>query len=97
MYKILREIKKSIKVHRIKDLLRTNQVKYKNIFHSNYLLTFVLEFILFICLSIYLYKSSKYYNKNIENNVISVPRGLKEKYKIYFKEVNIYIRFEEIS
>ena len=82
MYKILREIKKSIKVHRIKDLLRTHQERHTKIFHSNYLLTFILEFILFICLSIYLYKSSKYYNKNIENSVISVPRGLKEKYEL---------------
>ena len=82
MYEIIKEIKKSIKVRRIKDLFRIDQEKYTNIFHSNYLIAFVLEFILFGCLSIYLYKSSKYYNKNIENNVISVPRGLKEKYEL---------------
>lgn len=82
MYKIIREIKKSIKLHRLSDLFRNEQENNIAIFHSNYLISFVIEFILFGGLSIYLYKSSKYYNKNIEDNMISVPRGLKEKYDI---------------
>jgi hypothetical protein len=82
MYKIIREIKKSIKFHRLSDLFRSDQENTIATFHSNYLISFVIEFILFGGLSIYLYKSSKYYNKNIEDNMISVPRGLKEKYDI---------------
>ena len=82
MYKIIREIKKSIKLHRLSDLFRNDQENNIATFHSNYLISFVIEFILFGGLSIYLYKSSKYYNKNIEDNMISVPRGLKEKYDI---------------
>ena len=82
MYKILREIKKSIKFKRISDLFRNDQDNNISTFHSNYLISFVIEFILFGCLYIYLYNSSKYYIKNIEDNMISVPRGLKEKYDI---------------
>lgn len=82
MYKIIREIKKSIKLHKLSDLFRNDQENNIATFHSNYLISFVIEFILFGGLSIYLYKSSKYYNKNIEDNMISVPRGLKEKYDI---------------
>ena len=79
MYKIIREIKKSIKIKRLSDLFKTDIKENINTFHSNYLFVFIIEFFLFFFLSIFLYKSSKHYNKNIENNVISVPRGLKEK------------------
>ena len=82
MKNIIREIKKSIKIKRISDLFRTDVSENTKIFHSNYLFSFLIEFILFFCLSIYLYKSSKYYNKNIENNLISIPRGFKEKYEL---------------
>ena len=82
MKNIIREIKKSIKIQRISDLFRTDVSENTKIFHSNYLFSFLIEFILFFCLSIYLYKSSKYYNKNIENNLISIPRGFKEKYEL---------------
>ena len=82
MKNIIREIKKSIKIKRISDLFRTDVSENTKIFHSNYLFSFFIEFILFFCLSIYLYKSSKYYNKNIENNLISIPRGFKEKYEL---------------
>ena len=82
MKNIIREIKKSIKIQRISDLFRTDISENTKIFHSNYLFSFLIEFILFFCLSIYLYKSSKYYNKNIENNLISIPRGFKEKYEL---------------
>ena len=82
MYKIIHEIKKSIKIKQLKDLFRDDQVKNIETFHSNYLFTFAIEFILSGCLSIYLYKSSKYYNKNIENNVMSVPGGIKEKFEL---------------
>ena len=82
MYKILKEIKISIKIQRLSDLIRTDQTNNISTFHSNYLISFVIEFILFLGLYIYLYNSSKYYNKNIEENLISVPRGLKEKYDI---------------
>ena len=82
MYKILKEIKKSIKFQRLSDLFRNEQKENISTFHSNYLISFVIDFILFFCLYIYLYNSSKYYNKNIEENMISVPRGLKEKYDI---------------
>ena len=82
MKNIIREIKKSIKIQRISDLFRTDVSENTKIFHSNYLFSFFIEFILFFCLSIYLYKSSKYYNKNIENNLISIPRGFKEKYEL---------------
>jgi len=79
MKEIIREIKKSIKIKRISDLFRIDVTENTNTFHSNYLFAFLIEFILFFCLSIFLFKSLKYYIKNIENNVISVPRGLKEK------------------
>ena len=82
MKNIIREIKKSIKIKRISDLFRTDVSENTKIFHSNYLFSFLIEFILFFCLSVYLYKSSKYYNKNIENNLISIPRGFKEKYEL---------------
>ena len=82
MKNIIREIKKSIKIQRISDLFRTDVSENTKIFHSNYLFSFLIEFILFFCLYIYLYKSSKYYNKNIENNLISIPRGFKEKYEL---------------
>ena len=82
MKNIIREIKKSIKIKRISDLFRTDVSENTKIFHSNYLFSFLIEFILFFCLFIYLYKSSKYYNKNIENNLISIPRGVKEKYEL---------------
>ena len=82
MKNIIREIKKSIKIQRISDLFRTDVSENTKIFHSNYLFSFLIEFILFFCLSVYLYKSSKYYNKNIENNLISIPRGFKEKYEL---------------
>ena len=82
MKNIIREIKKSIKIQRISDLFRTDLSENTKIFHSNYLFSFLIEFILFFCLSVYLYKSSKYYNKNIENNLISIPRGFKEKYEL---------------
>ena len=82
MNKIIREIKKSIKIKRISDLFRINITEKIKTFHSNYLFAFLIEFILFFFLSIFLYKSSKYYNKNIESNFISVPRGLKEKYEL---------------
>ena len=82
MKNIIREIKKSIKIQRISDLFRTDISENTKIFHSNYLFSFLIEFILFFCLSIYLNKSSKYYNKNIENNLISIPRGFKEKYEL---------------
>ena len=82
MYKIIREIKNSIKIKGISDLFKTNIKENITVFHSNYLFTFLIEFILFICLAIYLIKSSKYYNKNIESNLISTPRGIKEKYEL---------------
>ena len=82
MKNFIREIKKSIKIKRISDLFRTDVSENTKIFHSNYLFSFLIEFILFFCLSVYLYKSSKYYNKNIENNLISIPRGFKEKYEL---------------
>ena len=90
MYKILKEIKKSIKFQRLSDLFRNEQKENISTFHSNYLISFVIDFILFFCLYIYLYNSSKYYNKNIEENMISVPRGLKEKYDISFENKTSY-------
>ena len=82
MNKIIHEIKQSIKIKRISDLFRTNITENINIFHSNYLFVFLIESFLFFILSIYLYNSSKNYNKNIDNNVISAPRGVKEKYEL---------------
>ena len=82
MKNIIKEIKKSIKIKKIADLFRMDITKNINTFHSNYLFVFLIEFILFFFLSIFLYKSSKYYNKNIENNLISIPRGVKEKYEL---------------
>lgn len=82
MKNIFWEISKSIKIKRISDLFRTNIKENTNIFHSNYLFMFLIEFILFFCLSIYLFKSSKYYNKSIESNILSIPRGIKEKFEL---------------
>ena len=78
MKNIIREIKKSIKIKRISDLFRTDVSENTKIFHSNYLFSFLIEFILFFCLSIYLYKSSKYYNKILKIILYQFQEDLKK-------------------
>ena len=45
MYKILKEIKQSIKFQRLSDLFRNEQKENISTFHSNYLISFVIDFI----------------------------------------------------
>lgn len=79
MSKIISEIKDSIKIRGIKDLFSFNSSKDEEIFHTNYLFVFILEFFLFGVLSIYFKKLSRNFKKNIENNQISTPKWHKEK------------------
>ena len=82
MNKILQEIKDSIQIKNLSDIFKYNKDKNTLIYHSNYFLLFIIEFILFGCLSLYLYKSSKYFIERMESNVIFIPKGLKEKYEL---------------
>ena len=79
MYKIIREIKKSIKIKRLSDLFKTDIKENINTFHSNYLFVFIIEFFLFFFLSIFLYKSSKHYIKLLL--IYSIDIYLLSKYK----------------
>ena len=61
MKKIIEQIKTSIQIKDLLDLFRNSKYKNTMIYHSNYFIVFVIEFILFGCLSFYLYTSSKYF------------------------------------
>ena len=82
MNQIIQEIKDSIQIKNITDMFKYNKDKNTLTSHSNYFLLFIIEFILFGCLSLYLYKSSKYFIEKIESNTIFVPKGLKEKHEL---------------
>ena len=94
MKTITEQIKDSIQIKDIFDLFRNNKNNNSLIYHSNYFIVFVVEFILFGCLSLYLYNSSKYFIEKIESNIVLVPRGLKEKHQllIYLSTAN-FLRF----
>ena len=93
MSKIISDIKHSIKIKGIKDLFRINSSSSDEIFHSDYLFVFAIEFILFGILSLYFHKSSKNYLKNIENNIISGQKWSKEKYDLlYYLFIALFFR-----
>ena len=94
MKKIIEQIKASIQIEDLMDLFRNSKYKNTMIYHSNYFIIFVVEFILFGCLSLYLYKSSKYFIEKIESNIIFVPRGLKEKHQLLvYLSTAAFLRF----
>lgn len=82
MKKIIEEIKDSIQIKSLTDLFKNSKDKNTEIYHSNYFIIFIIEFILFGCLSLYLYKSSKYFIAKIEANTMSAPKGLSEKHEL---------------
>ena len=94
MTNIFGQIKDSIQITDISDLFRNNKNNNSLIYHSNYFFVFVIEFILFGCLSLFLYNSSKYFIEKIESNIVLVPRGLKEKHQLllYLSAAN-FLRF----
>lgn len=94
MQKIIEQIKDSIQIKDMEDLIKNGKYKDTKIFHSNYLIIFILEFILFGCLSLYLYHTSKYFIEQIQSNLIFVPRGLKEKYELLqYLSKSTFLRF----
>ena len=94
MKKIIEQIKTSIQIKDLLDLFRNSKYKNTMIYHSNYFIVFVIEFILFGCLSFYLYTSSKYFIEKIESNILFVPRGLKEKHQLLvYLSAAAFLRF----
>ena len=81
MEKIIDQIKDSIQINGFEDLIKNSKNRDTKAYHSNYFILFIIEFILFGCLSLYLYKSAKYFIEKIESTVLFVPRGLKEKHE----------------
>ena len=61
MQKIIDQIKESIQIKHISDLFKNNKDKSNEIYHSNYFLVLIIEFLLFGCFSLYLYRLSKYF------------------------------------
>ena len=97
MKKIIEQIKDSIQIKDLVDLFRNSKYKNSMIYHSNYFIVFVIEFILFGCLSLYLYKSSKYFIEKIESNMLFVPRALKEKHQLLvYLSTAAFLRFLSI-
>ena len=82
MQEILDQIKDSIQIKDIYDLFRNNKNNNSDIYHSNYFLIFIIEFILFGCFSLYLYHLSKYFRDNNESNIVFAPKGLHEKHEL---------------
>ena len=81
MEKIIDQIKDSIKINSFEDLIKNSKSKNNEIYHSNYLLIFIIECILFGALSIYLYNSAKYFIDKLKSTVLYVPKGLEEKHE----------------
>ena len=81
MEKVIDQIKDSIKINSFEDLIKNSKSKNNEIYHSNYLLIFIIECILFGALSIYLYNSAKYFIDKLKSTVLYVPKGLEEKYE----------------
>ena len=82
MQEILDQIKDSIQIKDIYDLFRNNKNNNSDIYHSNYFIIFIIEFILFGCFSLYLYHLSKYFRDNNESNIVFAPKGLHEKHEL---------------
>jgi len=82
MKSIIQQIKESIQIKNITDIFTYSQLKNTETYHSNYFILFIIEFILFGCLSLYLYKLSKNFNEKIEFSSLFAPRGIKEKHEL---------------
>lgn len=88
MGKIIDSIKSSIQIKSIYDMFRNSKDKNTEIYHSNYYIIFVIEFFFYGFLSLYLYKTSKYFIERRESTTLSVPKGLNEKHELllYFSK-----------
>ena len=80
--KIIDQIKESIQIKHISDLFKNNKDKSNEIYHSNYFLVLIIEFLLFGCFSLYLYRLSKYFVEKNDSSVVFAPKGLHEKHEL---------------